>query len=363
LHGGLSQTLSGFIPANGYLVFSLGDGSLIGSLDSRFISLLNPNNRQIDKFYTPSGMGQWSWSISDFTKGEKYYSMERISPYAFGNYGMNWRINNSGDSIYETFGRQNSSYQIYTPLTSDFSENTTLSLQRSPYLVHSNLLSVYKDKILTIEPGVIMKFYDSYAFAGLKINGILRAIGESSLPIVFTSYFDDQYGGDIDGSIEQINLMAGNWVGLQFEKEAGLSELDNVVIRYAGSLHGDLGRTGIRADQVAISFKNSTVEKNLKTGLSLLNSSSVIDNVNFLDNEIVPGYEPYGGEGIHVQGGNPQIVNSYFKGNNYGIFVDNWLDSNNILFLANVSLLNNLFGGNTISDIWDVNNPPPPPEP
>lgn len=363
LHNGLSQTLSGIIPANGYLVLSSIDASLMGSLESRFIYLLNQKNRQIDKFYTPNGLGKWNWLESDFMKGENYYSMERISPYAFGNYGMNWRINNSGDSIYETFGRQNSNYQIYTPLTSDFIEDTTLPLQRSPYLVHSSLLSIRNDKILTIEPGVIMKFYDSYGLAGLEINGILRAIGTSDTPIVFTSYFDDQYGGDIDGDAEQINLVPGNWVGLQFEKDAGLSELDNVIVRYAGSSYGNLGRTGIRADQVAVSLKNSTVEKNLKTGLLLINSSSVIDNVNFLDHEIVPGYEPYGGEGIYVQGGNPQIVNSYFKGNNYGVFIDNWIDSNNILFLANASFLNNNFLGNILADIWDVNNPPEPPAP
>ena len=82
---------------------------------------------------------------------------------------------------------------------------------------------------------VIIKFYDSYGYAGLKIEGTLNAIGTANQKIIFTSFFDDQYGGDIDGD-GGVNLpTSGNWVGLHFTKAAtNLSRLDNIILRYAG---------------------------------------------------------------------------------------------------------------------------------
>ena len=383
----LDKPLQGIIPAKGYFLLEFGydleDGDdnisdiianqVLIAYVSQFIELKNSNNRQIDNFYVPIGLGRSGWVESDFMKDGNRYSMERISPYALGAHHKNWLINNGitingadrdGSPIYGTPGQQNSNYQIYTPLSVDFSEDTILPLSRSPYLFHSTQLSVHKDKTLTIEPGVVVKFYDSYGYAGLKIEGTLKAIGGSDLPIVFTSFFDDQYGGDIDGA-SGVTGGAGHWVGLQFTKDAtNLSELDNVVVRYAGSLYGSLGNSGIRVDQVSISLKNSTVENNLWNGILLINSSSIIDNVNFLEHKRIESYgNYYGGEGVYIQGGSPQITNSYFDGNAYGVYINNWWDLAGILFSASPSLLNNSFGGNIIADIWDVNNPPLSPEP
>ncbi|MBI3631467.1 MAG: lamin tail domain-containing protein [Candidatus Staskawiczbacteria bacterium] len=369
LHEGFSQTLQGIILAKGYLVLNASDGGLTGSVDGFSVSLANQKNRQIDKFYVPIGLGRWGWLDSDFKKDGNYYSMERISPYSFGSNIMNWRINNGiiingkdkdGNPIYGTPGQQNSNYQIYTSLSEDFAEDTTLSLSLSPYLIAWNQLSVYKNKILTIDPGVIIKFYNSYGLAGLKIDGILNVIGTPDQKIIFTSFFDDEYGGDIDGYDTPVNPSAGNWVGLQFTKDANnLSKLDNIILRYAGYNIADLGGSGIRVDQVSISLKNSTIEKNLQSGVSLLNSSSVIDAVNFLDNEVVPGYDPRDGEGVFIQGGNPQIMNSYFKRNVYGIKMQSWWNSENKEFPPLPTFENNTFENNTF-DIFDANNPPPP---
>jgi len=365
LHSGFYHELVGTIPAKGYFVLESDDSNIsdvladqifVGSISGR-MPLTNQNNRQMDQVYLPNDRGSYGWTESAFLKDENYHSVERISPYASGNNIANWRINNDittngtdkdGNIIYGTPGQQNSNYQIYTPLTSDFAENTTLSLSLSPYLISWNRLSVYKDKTLAIEPGAIIKFYNSYGLAGLMIEGTLNAMGTADKKIIFTSFFDDEYGGDIDGHSPQVDPSVGNWVGLQFTKDAtDLSKLDNIILRYAGYNIADLGGSGIRVDQVSISLKNSIIEKNLQSGVLLLNSSSTIDTVNFLDNEIVPGYYPHDGNGVYVQGGSPQIANSYFKGNVYGVKMQSWWNSENKEFQPYPTVDNNNFEQNT----------------
>ena len=48
---------------------------------------------------------------------------------------------------------------------------------------------------LTIEPGVVVKFNNG---AGLTVNGTLKAEGTADKKIIFTSIWDDTYGGNTD---------------------------------------------------------------------------------------------------------------------------------------------------------------------
>jgi parallel beta-helix repeat protein len=81
---------------------------------------------------------------------------------------------------------------------------------------------------------------------------------------------------------------------------------------------------GIWVEQSSIILKNSIVEKNQYNGLYLVDSSSLIDNVQFLDNTVCwgtagPGQQSYGGSGLVVSGGSPGIKNSTFKKHRYAI--------------------------------------------
>ncbi|MBI2050004.1 MAG: lamin tail domain-containing protein [Candidatus Staskawiczbacteria bacterium] len=377
LHDGLYHEFQGTIPAKGYLVFETknddnisdisADQILIGYISGR-IPLINQNNRQMDEFYLPSHQGCYCWFESDFLKEDgNYYSMERISPYAFGNDSTNWKLNNgntingndrNGELVYGTPGQQNSYYQAYTPLSSNFAEDTILSLSLSPYLMHSGSVSIYENKTLTIEPGVVVKFYDGYGYAGLRIDGALKAVGTPDQNIIFTSFFDDQYGGDSNGDGDQSSASPGSWMGLHFSSNAtGLSELAYNVLRYGGNPSADSFGAGIRVDQIAISLVNSIIEKNANKGLWLTNSTSIIDSNQFTNQDSV-GYK-----GIYMQGGNPQIKNSNILNNYYGLYVERWLDVDNTEFWTNFFLSSNNIINNIWADIWDIDNPPPPPTP
>ena len=79
-----------------------------------------------------------------------------------------------------------------TTVSGTITVNTTWTLANSPYLV-TDTVTVNPGIILTIEPGVVVKFY---AGKNLVINGALTAIGTTENRIIFTSIKDDNVAGD-----------------------------------------------------------------------------------------------------------------------------------------------------------------------
>ena len=49
----------------------------------------------------------------------------------------------------------------------------------------------------------------------LTVNGTLKAVGTASNPVVFTSFTDDEYGGDSNGdgavNVQDLLLVLENW--------------------------------------------------------------------------------------------------------------------------------------------------------
>jgi parallel beta-helix repeat protein len=126
---------------------------------------------------------------------------------------------------------------------------------------------------LTVDPGVIVKFYSS---AGLTINGGLDAQGTLDLPVVFTSYKDDQYGGDhnLDGySTTPVN---GDWRSIYFTNQAddGACVIDNAVIRYGGSSNSGM----IYANQTNFPITNSVISNSSTNGIRSYQSSLTLAN-------------------------------------------------------------------------------------
>jgi len=74
-----------------------------------------------------------------------------------------------------------------------------------------------------------------------------------------------------------------------------------------------------------IDIRDSVIKNNQYRGIRLINSSSAIDNVEFLDNPACCSdstcHNQYGGYGIGVEGGNSFIKNSLIKKHRYGIHI------------------------------------------
>ena len=80
--------------------------------------------------------------------------------------------------------------QTYVGAT--ISGNTTWSLTGSPYIISANT-KVNSNCTLTIDPGVVVKFDPTGC---LEVTGVLKAIGNSSNKIVFTSTKNSPAPGD-----------------------------------------------------------------------------------------------------------------------------------------------------------------------
>ena len=97
----------------------------------------------------------------------------------------------------------------YSPpqtLTSNISSDTRLRGYRT-YIV-SNSVTVASGAKLTLQPGTVLKFNSG---CSLTVNGTLDANGTRAAPIVFTSFKDDEHGGDTNGDGDKTYAQGGDW--------------------------------------------------------------------------------------------------------------------------------------------------------
>jgi hypothetical protein len=110
------------------------------------------------------------------------------------------------------------------------SENTTWSLEGSPYIIKSN---VSVNNVLTIKPGVVVKF-DYGKQLNIAGGGILSAEGTSNSYIIFTSLADDKYSGDTNKNSTATLPQPGDWDCIKFTN-GGKGTLKYCIILYGGS--------------------------------------------------------------------------------------------------------------------------------
>jgi hypothetical protein len=283
-------------------------------------------------------------------------TMERINSNESGSDSTNWENNNlitkngydAGNPANKINGTPKAKNSVSTSPTTisslpfdEFSE-ITLTFLGNPYIVKGEL-AIPRGKTLTIEPGVVIKFYDVYS--GMIIDGTLKAIGGETddKKIVFTSYRD--------------NPQPGDWKQIYFSQTSTDSELINVRVEYGGewSISGSCyaDRAAVRVKNSSIVLKDSILENNESRGLYLINSSSTIERVQFLNHQNGcgdPGTYVYGNViALWIdEGGRSTITSSTFRGNITGIVVENG---------ASPVIENNLFEKNQ-KPIWVHNSYP-----
>ena len=319
--------------------------------DGGVFELRDENGDLIDKIDCSE-----KWFAGD---NETKQTMERINPELLGSDSTNWADNNlitrngkdaNGNNINGTPKTENSVSKSSTEI-SGIVDFPALTLLGNPYIVEGTVV-IPENKTLTIEPGVVIKFHGYYSEnTGMTVNGTLKAIGGEidDEKIVFTSYRDEEYGGS--------GASHGSWGQIYFSPTSAGSELENIILRYGGGFY-DPGQdcsgdaAGIRVQESSITLKNSVLEHNKNNGLLLINSSSIIDNVQFLDTAICQGFLEHGGKGISINGGGASIKNSLFEKNIYGIYINKGQDSP-----ATPIIENNIFEENE-KPIWVIDSSP-----
>ncbi|MDI6791582.1 MAG: Ig-like domain-containing protein [bacterium] len=155
---------------------------------------------------------------------------------------------------------------------------TTWSASNQVFYI--NRVIVEKGAGLTIKAGVVVKLSEDQAKkegAGLDIYGTLTADGTSASPIVITSYYDDDFGGDtnFDGSSAGKIADDGDWQAITFHP-ASSGLIDNCTIRYS--------EEGIAIDNASPTITDSTISDNTFRAVGIRGVSAPIIRGNTLRN-------------------------------------------------------------------------------
>lgn len=206
--------------------------------DRLILSYASTTMDQTALTYETSDAGFWAGGDN---QSDTKISMERYDAYVVGDDEFNWDSNLgivkngndvAGNLIYGTPRARNSlSYLINK--NQDLEGDITLTLANSPYLVVDTFLDIPEGHTLTIEPGVVVKFREG----GFDFEGRLISLGTQDQPVVFTSFTDDRYGGDLNGDSTLTTPSYRDWSGISFASGASGSIIDGLKVFYSEGLY------------------------------------------------------------------------------------------------------------------------------
>ncbi len=198
--------------------------------------------------------------------------------------------------------------------------NTEWSLENSPYIITGDVV-LFPDKILTIQPGVQVKF-DGFYF--LEIRGTLNAIGNENNRIVFTSNQTSPNNNDWQGT--KIKNNQGASASFEFCDFSYASVANNVeCCNVGGPIYFN-----------SCSFSYNTTALSGYTGYD-----NYIDNCAFSNNTYC------------VTQADKIISNSTFIDNQYGLFETERINVSKSIFQNNEFAL---YGGRGLVDSCVIEN-------
>ncbi|MBI3020116.1 MAG: right-handed parallel beta-helix repeat-containing protein, partial [Parcubacteria group bacterium] len=258
------------------------------------------------------------------------------------------------------------SYLISANSSRTVTANKTLTTAESPYLIDRPGLIINAGATLTLEPGVVIKITRPQE-PKLTVRGAIIANGTALNPVVFTSFADDSYGGDMNADGATTTPAAGDWSQILIESPSVGSSFTNTLVRYGGTwFNGATPYAAIVVNGVDASFDAVIIEYSAKYGIYLKNSGSQVTNSTFAFNKRNGG-AGLDAAGIYVDGvlgGAPLVADSTFLENDFGIravsapgltATGNTFTNNSTSAIHVTSALGSFFGnsgsGNTLNAI------------
>lgn len=200
-----------------------------------------------------------------------------------------------------------------TNVSGMISSNTNWNLLGSPYIVTGNLM-LDSGYVLTIDAGVIIRFNSQKS---IQIDGVLRAMGTQSNPVVFTSNQTSPEPGDWN-----YILFTDKSQDYDYVMHTG-SVMEYCVVEYAGNPDFCCNNGAIRITSSYPLINNCTVRFNNYTGITYFDPSSpsatgllTISNCEIHDNCANTGfYKGAGGISINMNMDNARIINNRIHDN------------------------------------------------
>jgi len=119
---------------------------------------------------------------------------------------------------------------------------------------------------IDISDGNIIKLIGGY----MGMSGELNVLGTNTSPVVFTSFYDDSYGGDTNGDGSATSPAIGDWTGISC---SGVCNIDNAIVRFGGANTITGGSGG------NFTLTNSVIESNSGLSMSPSATMNILNNI------------------------------------------------------------------------------------
>lgn len=170
--------------------------------------------------------------------------------------------------------------------TSSIDVNWTLNKASIPYYFN-NSAQVYSGDTLTVKSGAIIKF-NSGRELYTQDGGVIHAVADASEEIHFTSYKNDNAGGDTNNDGNTSAPSNNDWNGIRVVGSTATSTFKRVRVTFAGYQYSSDYRGGITLDNNNSEIDSSIFQNNLYGAVLRNNADGVFTNNTIGSSGVVP---------------------------------------------------------------------------